>query len=111
MWKIQGSFDEENLKIPGYDLLFPKSWSVFGYARVVVYVKSSLQYQQVHDLEDGVVQSVWIRGGFKNSKQMYFCHIYREHNSSLGRSIESQKEYLGMFSHQWKDAVVHGHRV
>ena len=29
------NIDEQSLKIPGYDLLFPKSWSVHGFARVV----------------------------------------------------------------------------
>ena len=35
---VGNKFDEKKLKIPGYNLLFPKSWTVHGYARVVVYV-------------------------------------------------------------------------
>ena len=31
--------DENGLKIPGYNLLFPNSWLSHGYARVVLYVK------------------------------------------------------------------------
>ena len=60
--------DESCLKIPGYDILFPKSWEHHGFARVVVYVKKTFKYQQISDLEDDLVQSVWIRGGQKNSK-------------------------------------------
>ena len=46
------STNNTHLKIPGYDLLYPKSWSLQGYARVIVYIKSSLDYQQMHDFED-----------------------------------------------------------
>ena len=99
--------DVKMLKVPGYDVLFPKSWSVHGFARVVVYVRKTLSYEQVHDLEDDLIQSIWIKGGFKNSKKIYFCHAYREHSSALGDSINSQKEYLDKFLDQWEAAVEH----
>ena len=85
--KVNGNYDVDKLKIPGYDLLFPKSWTEAGFARVVIYVKKTLHYQQVHDLEDSLVQTVWLKGGFKGSKPIYFCHGYREHTSTLGSSI------------------------
>ena len=106
--KVNNQYDERQLKVPGYDLLFPLSWSKHGYARVVVYVKSTLQYQQVLDLGDDVVQSVWLKGGFRNSKKIFFCHAYREHSSSLGSSIQSQRDYLDRFLTQWEKAIVHG---
>ena len=87
--------------------MFPKSWSSCGQARVVVYVRSSLQYQQVHELEEDVVQSVWLKGGFKNSKQVYYCHAYREHSSSLGGSLRSQRQYLARFLNQWEEGLNH----
>ena len=105
--KVQNNFNEKKIRIPGYHLLFPKSWSQHGFARVVMYVKSSLQYEQVHELEDDLVQSVWIRGGLKGSKKIYFCHTYREHSSSLGGSISSQRQYLQKFLDQWGDAEFH----
>ena len=37
--------DVKMLKVPGYDVLFPKSWSVHGFARVVVYVRKTLSYE------------------------------------------------------------------
>ena len=52
---------EKNLKVPGYDIIFPKSWELYGFARVVVYVQKTLHYEHVTDLEGDVVQSVWIR--------------------------------------------------
>ena len=60
-----------SLNIPGYSLLFPKSWVLHDYARIVVYVKSSLDFEQVHEIEDVDIQSVWFRGGFKNCKKIY----------------------------------------
>ena len=102
--KIQNEYDEARLRIPGYDLLFPKSWSNHGFARVVVYVKSSLEYEQVHAIEDDKVQSIWIRGGFKNSTKVYYCHVYREHTSTLGNSLQSQRAMLDQFLLQWEDA-------
>ena len=106
--KVQGYYDERKLKIPGYDLLFPQSWAKHGKARVVVYVKKTLEYQQLHDLEDETIQSVWIKGGFRKSKKIFFCHGYREHTSTLGNSIRAQSDYLGGFLSQWEEATLHG---
>ena len=100
-------FDTNNLKIPGYEVLFPKSWNVYGFARVLVYIKKTLNYEQVLDLEHDQIQSVWIRGGFKSGKNIYFCHAYREHSSVMGDSLNSQKEYLHIFVRQWEDATLH----
>ena len=38
-------FDVDKLKVPGYTILFPKSWSQHGFARVVIYVKKKSQVQ------------------------------------------------------------------
>ena len=89
-------------------MLLPKSWDSAGFARVVVYVKKSLHYTQVHELEDDLVQTIWLKGGFKNSKQVYFCHGYREHQSSMGKTINAQKAYLDRFLLQWEAATMHG---
>ena len=75
------------------------------FARVVVYVKNSLEFEQLHDIEDDPVQSIWLRGGFKNGKKIYFCHGYREHTSSLGNSLSSQRSNLELFLSQWEAAA------
>ena len=98
------STNNTHLKIPGYDLLYPKSWSLQGYARVIVYIKSSLDYQQMHDLKDDIIQSIWIKAGFQNCKKLLWCHAYREHTSTLGSSLRSQKDYLEKFLLQWDQA-------
>ena len=101
------NFDETKLKIQGYQLLFPKSWFLNNTARVVVYVKKSLQVEQLHDLEDPIVQSVWLRAGFKNGKKLYYCHGYREHTSSLGNTLSAQRSNLNVFLQQWEMATEH----
>ena len=80
------SVHEDNLKIPGYSLLFPKSWSIHGFARIVVYVKKTFKYEQVSELEDDQVQSIWLKGGYNRSKEIFFGLFYREHLGRLSRS-------------------------
>ena len=77
----------------------------------MVYVKKTLIYEQVHELEDDLVQSIWLRGAFKNSKKIYFCHAYREHSSAMGGTISNQKDYLSKFLSQWESAVEHNFPV
>ena len=100
---------EEALKIPGYNILFPKSWTQHGYAWVLVYVKKSFKYQQVAELEDDKVQSVWLRGAHQNCRNIYFCHGYREHLSREGYA--AQQDYLASFLSQWEAATIHGGRT
>ena len=96
-----------SLKVPGYELLMPASWEVHGRARVVVYIKKSLQYEHLPVLQHPDVQTVWLRAGFKNTKKIYFSHQYREHTSTLGSSIASQRKALEKMLAQWEDAVAH----
>ena len=102
--KVNNQYDETKLKIPGYNVLFPKSWSQLGYARVIVYVKKSLEFEQVHMLEDEKVQSIWLKAGFKNARKIYMCHGYREH---LGNSLSAQRTNLDTFLNQWEMATEH----
>ena len=70
-----------------------------------MYVKRGFKYQQVHALEDDIVQSIWLRGSYMNCKNMYFCHAYREHVSTMGSTINSQKQYLSKLLAQWESAT------
>ena len=101
------NFDLKELKIPGYNLLLPKSLDSAEFARVAVYVKKTFMYRQVFELQDDMVQTIWLKGGFKNSKQIYFCHGYREHKSAIGNTVNDQKIYLERFLAQWEAATVH----
>ena len=60
----------DKLKVPGYDLLLPKSWENVGKARLVVYVKKTIEYEHLVDIEHEDVQSIWIKAGFKNSSKV-----------------------------------------
>ena len=100
--ELKKPINEDLLKIPGYKILFPKSWSQVGYATVVVYIKSSLSYEQLHDYEEANIQSIWIKGGFQKGKKLLFGHCYCEHTSTLGNSLASQRNYLERLLNQWK---------
>ena len=100
--------DINSLKIPGYDVLLPKSWDVHDKARVVVYIKKSLEYEHLPDLEHVDIQSIWLKAGFKNSKKVYYSHQYREHTNTLGNSLAAQRTALDKMLMQWEAAVMHG---
>ena len=106
--KVANKFDESRLKVPGYDILIPRTWSTHGYARVVTYVKKTLQYDQVQDLQSVDVESIWIRAGFRNCKKLYICHAYREHLSNIGGSLRQQRIILEKFLVQWGEALAYG---
>ena len=72
------NIDEKCLKIPGYDVLFPTSWSQHGFARVIVYVKKTFKYEQIFDLQDDCIQTVWIKGGYQNTKIMFFWTAFKQ---------------------------------
>ena len=44
---------------------------------------------------------------FENSKQLYFCHFYREYTSTLGSSISKQRQYLEKLLNQWEHFCSH----
>ena len=96
----------QSLKVPGYDLLLPKSWDSLGKARLVVYVKKGLVYEHLPDIEDPDIQSIWIKAGFKNTRQVFYSHIYREHTNSLGGSMAAQRTILEKMLSQWEEAVM-----
>ena len=78
-----------------------------GHARVIVYGKKSLKYEQVVALQDLDVQSVWLKGWFNGSQKMYYCHFYREHTNTMGNSMAAQRRALSIFLNQWESAVSH----
>ena len=99
---------ENKLKVPGYELLLPKSWQVHGKARVVVYIKKTLLYEQLSDLEHEDIQSIWLRAGFKSMKKIYFSHQYREHTNTIGNTMAAQRSALERMLVQWEEAVIYG---
>ena len=57
--ELRKSYNNLNkLKFPGYELLLPKSWDIYGKARVVVYIKKTLYYDHLPELEHEDVQSI-----------------------------------------------------
>ena len=99
--------DIKSLAVPGYDLLLPLSWNSHGRARIVVYVKKTMQYEQIRDLEDHDLQTIWLRAGFKNMKQIFISHQYREHTNCMGSSMACQKEVLQKMVSKWEIAATY----
>ena len=66
----------ETLQVPGYDIIIPKSLYEEGFARIVVYVKKSFQYEHIEVLESNLVQSIWIRGHFRNSIKIFISVMH-----------------------------------
>ena len=56
-----------------------------------VYVRNNFEFSRIYDLEDEHLQTIWLKGGFKNSKHGLYCHMYREHSSNIGGSTNSQE--------------------
>ena len=71
-------------------------------------MKDTFDYEQVKEQEDDLVQSIWLKGSFKGSKKVYFCHLYREHTSTLGNSLRSQRLSLTTLLNQWEAATLLG---
>ena len=90
-----------SLKVPNYNLLLPKSWASSGSARVVVYIRKSLTYERLDQLESTQFQSIWFKASLKNSNKIYFCHGYREHLDTL----TNQRNHLNIFLDQWERAL------
>ena len=74
---------------------------------MILYVKKTLKYEVIDSIHDHDIQSIWIKGGFENSKQLYFCHFYREYTSTLGSSISKQRQYLEKLLNQWELVCSH----
>ena len=107
--KHSANFEIEKLKVPGYNIHFPKSWEAHGYARILLYYKKTFDCPRILDLEDEHLQTIWVKFGFKNSKAGYYCHTYREHTSNLGNSLQAQKEKLNQLVGQCERALTHGY--
>ena len=106
--ELNSHHNVNSLKIPGYDLLMPKSWDSYGRARVIVYVKKTLEYEHLPDLEHADIQSVWLRAGFKNSRKVFYSHQYREHTNTMGNSMAAQRRAQDRMLMQWEAALVYG---
>ena len=103
---LKVNIDEKSLKIPGYDVLYPSSWSVDGFARILVFVKKGFKYKQIKEIQNNQVQSIWIQGGYCHSKNIMFGHVYREHLPN--QNIAQQESYMSSLLSQWELATEYG---
>ena len=87
----------ENLEIPGFTILLPRTWDLHGQAKLVLFVRQGLRYKILptpHYCTDlPVITLTASKGGERPST---FGYVYREYTggvSGLGCS-DSQKECL-----------------
>ena len=95
-------FEIKSLKIPGYNLLLPKSWESDGFARVAVFVKKTFSYIQLHELEDDLVQSIWLEGASKTRNRFTFAMITENIRVVLENQSVIKKSTLIDFCHNGK---------
>ena len=72
--------DRSLVEMEGYDLLveegiYEKRRSA---ARVVVYIKSNLAYQQLKVRNHDLIPEVWLKAGHKGKKRSTYAFLYRE---------------------------------
>ena len=70
-----------------------------------MFVKKSIYYEHLEDIENEDTQTIWLRAGFKNTKKIYFSHQYREHTNTMGNSLAAQRTALEKMLIQWDEGV------
>ena len=76
---LKEELNEYERKIPGYDLLLPKTMSEHKIARIVVLVKEGVQIKLMEQFMDNMVSAIWFKIGTKGNKPMLVGAVYREH--------------------------------
>ena len=77
---LKSDDDKALVDMEGYDLLVEDGINMKrrAAARVVVYIKSSLAYQQVHVIYQDLIPEVWLKAGHKSKKRSTYAFVYRE---------------------------------
>ena len=72
----------KTFKIPGYEIIIPESWKVYGKARMLVYVHEEIKFK-VCELQDDEkhLQTVTLEVGFGRAAKHYVNMYYREWKS------------------------------
>lgn len=102
----------EEVRIEGYTLVCPKMLNntTLQQARVVMYVKETLNFKVRLDLMSDWVSSIWIETRGPGGKSTLICATYREHQylhqlSDESRSDRDQLDRWDVLINQWKSAL------
>ena len=74
--KLSTNEIHKKLSIPGYNIILPQSWTKYGQARILLYVRQGVNYK-VHNLEqqDQDLPSITVELGLKKEKKNNIQHI------------------------------------
>ena len=79
---LKNKDDKTLVEMAGYDLLVEEGINATkrAAARVVVYIKSTLAYQQVKVLNNdlNLIPDVWLKAGHKGKRRSTYAFTYRE---------------------------------
>ena len=70
-------------KIPGYNLLLPKTVELQKISRLVILVKEDLDMKVVEELGDNTLAAIWLKIGGCGRKPMLLGAVYRKHRYLL----------------------------
>ena len=102
---LQTSSLLDNLEIPGFTILLPRTWDLHGQARLVLFVRQGLRYKIIltpdYCTDLPVVTLTASKGGERPST---FSFVYREYTGGVTDSgcSDSQKERLARLVKWWK---------
>ena len=97
---------ENNLGIPGYKVLLPKSWEVHGQARVLLYAKDELQVK-IRDLEkqNSDLQNITCEISLGREKKTVVSYFYRDFTGGVSglRDLAAQVKRWTRQTRLWKN--------
>ena len=98
----------EKLKIEGYRLFLPTSWTEHNKARLIVYVDENISVKfQDNPSHSSHIQNILLEVGFGQAKKHFVSFYYREWKSCVNglNSKEAQIEYFNSLINTWKDCT------
>ena len=92
--------------IPDYKIILPDSWTKYGMARIMLYVKDDLKVKVKHASDDANhLQNILIEIGYGKSKPHFFNFYYREWTSCVRQSNRYQEEDLQLLLNIWRNCT------
>ena len=98
---------KENLKIDGYKIEFPQTWTNHGQARIICYVSDEIKYTRTIFANNDHIPSITLEIGLGRATRTYVHYYYREwRNGVTGEGDNnSQLAHLKQHISQWKELV------
>ena len=76
---LMSEITEDQRSINGYDMIFPNTMEIRGYARIVMLIKSEVEYKVLNQFMYPGTSAIWIQVGRAGRKPIRIGGLYREH--------------------------------